>query len=69
MNVPTFDKEPKAATCPHCGTRPITLNQVMMTFPNGVVVSILNCVDCGVVIPHQVIGMKAPEKQKPTIIS
>lgn len=72
INTPEDIKELKGikqikarqASCMKCGLSPITMNQSILEFPNGAVISILNCVQCGCILPHAVIAMRQTTKSQ-----
>lgn len=56
--------------CPHCGDRPVKLNLMFTSFPQGQIASLVYCGNslCNALLPVQIVGMQ-PSAEKPKIVS
>lgn len=57
--VPTVS--PSGPACPGCQKRPFTHDMIVNRFPNGVLVSVNYCRDCGHIIGTFMCGAEEPK--------
>lgn len=54
-------EQKKAAKCPECGTSPLRFNYSNQVIPNGAVIALMWCADCGHTFTVSQIGQMPPK--------
>ena len=47
--------------CPNCMRRPLTMDKFTGRFPDGTIMSLVHCHDCGYVLPAIFAGVEQPQ--------